>query len=81
MKIGLKFRCHSTRQGICPIRELNDDNILNVESGTNAVRDYGDNDDMCNNTMLKYQSVNDDTYNNIVPKYQINSNNETINLS
>ena len=51
MKIGLKFRCHSTRQGICPIRELNDDNILNVESRTSVGCDYGDNNDTYNGTI------------------------------
>ena len=59
---------------------MDDDNILNLESRTSVACDYGDNDDMCNDTVQKYQSDKDDTYNDIVPKYQIDSNNEIINL-
>ena len=38
-------------KGKYPIRKLNDDDILNVESGTSVSCDYGDNDDTYNDTI------------------------------
>ena len=44
-------RSHQEDEGKYPIRKLNDDDILNVESGTSVGRDYGDNDDTYNDTI------------------------------